>query len=151
LFSHEDSFTEKTAERFIVKFKIELQNKLSKSVFKLYNMTNEFKTSSKNFGFNGFIYDGFSFMPDNSRKRENSTYRLIFHPSYELSTEDSQQFLMNKEQAFTFLITPLMKTIDESLVGMSPKRFEDEIEIGVESEMIVSDGTAIKMRKVGIC
>lgn len=123
LFSYEKQFnTETTVQNLTVKNIRDLRNKLSKPSIGIYNSTFEFKTSRKSYGFNGFIYDGFPFMPDNRPNRKNSTYRLIFHPSFELPNERSQQFLIHKEQSFEFLITPVMKTIDESLNGMSPKK-----------------------------
>jgi hypothetical protein len=83
------------------------------------NITEKFQIMSKSLGVDGYLYDGLWFFPDLTDS--SSTYRFIIHPRHELPTESSQSHLITKGESVLFTITPQMKTIDESLEGLTPQ------------------------------
>lgn len=83
------------------------------------NSEKNLRMRNKNLGIDGYAYDGLGF---NSHWSDKTPYRIIFHPPYELPNENSNNFFVSKNDHVTFLITPQLKSIDDSLYGMTSKR-----------------------------
>lgn len=80
------------------------------------NKTQPFTTNSVNLGFtatanNDDMYDG---------KKMVDPFLLMIHSPFELPTEESQKFVISGFDFITFYVTPQLKTIDDTMIGMEP-------------------------------
>lgn len=51
------------------------------------------------------------------------SFPIMIHSPHELPNENSQKFVLSYGDVVDFLITPQLKQIDDSLIGMKPEEF----------------------------
>lgn len=78
-----------------------------------------FKTTNKDLGINGILLRPHVYQRD--APNVSDTFYFMFHSYAELPVENSQLFIMTSTDRISFLVTPQLKKIDESLIGMNPK------------------------------
>lgn len=54
-------------------------------------------------------------------------YHLIFHDPFEFPTPESAHYYTRTFRSLTFLISPELVSIDDSLVGMTPDEYEEKV------------------------
>lgn len=98
----------------IVQFRGSLQHNGS------WKETKPFKTAHKELGVFIAMRKSSEHLGAEPSRRQ---FRLILHAPHELPNEFSQQFLIYDLDVLLFLVTAQITTIDESLVGLTPKEF----------------------------
>lgn len=73
-------------------------------------------TSSKHLGVDGIIYDGTPFL---AHLATDQTFRILFHPPHEMPSDRALSYSVETKKTVKFLVTPVYKTIDASLVELT--------------------------------
>jgi hypothetical protein len=84
-----------------------------------------FHTRHKDLGVEMHLFEG-KMMPgvENYRevfKLENVGFLLALHSPYELPDHTNQYYTVSPNQSYLILVTPQLKTIDDTLLNVSPK------------------------------
>lgn len=58
---------------------------------------------------------------DSNKASYTGSFPVIIHSAHELPTESSQRVVLSYGEAVNLLITPKLKKIDDSMIGMKPK------------------------------
>lgn len=80
-----------------------------------------FNTSHKDLGLEMNIFEGFNkfyLIPPN----ENLGFKVMVHSPYEIPDDSMHHYSLSLNHSYIFLVQPQLKTIDDSLIGMSPKQ-----------------------------
>lgn len=112
-------YDDSTAESFTAQKFQEIRFRKKKYQQLVDDQLRPFKTTSKDLGINGALYRPYQFQRD--APKVNDTFYFMFHDYTELPIESSRQFILTATDGVSFLVTPQLKKIDESLVGMNPK------------------------------
>lgn len=85
----------------------------------LKNQTQPLMTPSPELGVDAIIEnkDFYTFF----KTRGNSSYELMIHSPFELTSKQNQKFQIADMDYVTFWVTPQLNTIDDTMIGMDPK------------------------------
>lgn len=85
------------------------------------NETQPFMTTSVNLGLDNIVF----YNEEIGKFKENGIppFYLIIHSPYEYPTKENQIFLMSGIDYVTFVVTPQLNTIDESMIDMEPQKY----------------------------
>jgi hypothetical protein len=117
LLPNDQMFHATADDSFFKRKEFTLMNTLTNVRLSKMEVTNQLRTSSRNLGFDGFLYSGQWFFID--RSNQEGAYRIMFHPPHEIPSENSRQFFITLNEGVKFMITPQLKRIDDSLIQMT--------------------------------
>lgn len=112
---HDDS----TAESFTAQEYQEIRFRKKKYQQLVDDQLKPLKTTNKDLGINGVLFRPHQFQRD--APNVSDTFYFMFHSYAELPVASSRQFILTSTDRTSFLVTPQLKKIDESLIGMNPK------------------------------
>lgn len=84
------------------------------------NQTTPYSTSQLELGFETTVYSGFN--NKESNKKGGNSFILMIHSPFEPPTKETNKFFFGVASYDTFFVTPQLTTIDDTMIGMEPKK-----------------------------